>query len=108
MDNDAKNYTIYNLQTGQVVARISPEGVVTDENDPEAGAFLRTLLHQEIIIREHQIEYDPEDDEHFDPYPEETMCYFDVVTLRPSDPNFLKAFARRLPYISNFGARPSY
>jgi len=109
MYSEAKSYTIYNMKTGQVAASISLEGVVYSEGDPEAVAVLTTLMQRDIVIREHQIDYDPQiADEDFDPYPEENMCYFGVVTLRPSDPSFLKAFLHRLPYISNYEARPSY
>jgi hypothetical protein len=108
MNSEAKSYGIYDLKTGQLAARISPEGVVHSEGNPQAVAVLTTLMQRDIVIREHQIDYDPQSaGEDFDPYPAENMCYFGVVTLRPSNPSYLKAFLLRLPYISQFEARPS-
>jgi hypothetical protein len=108
MNSEAKSYAIYDLKTGQLAARISPDGVVHSEGDLEAVEVLTTLMQRDIVIREQQIDYDPQNtDEDFDPYPEENMCYFGVVTLRPSNPSYLKAFLLRLPYISHFEARPS-
>ncbi len=108
MSNEVKSYTIYNIMTGQAVARISSEGVVSGEGDSEAVAALRALMQRDIVIREHQIDYDPQNtDEDFDAYPEENMCYFGLVTLRPGDPSYLKAFLHRLPYVSLYEARPS-
>src|SRR5204863_8619809 len=102
------NYSIYDLKKNQLVARISPEGVVHSEGNPEAEAALKTLMQREIVIQEQQIDYDPQTaNEDYEPYPEENMCYFNVVTLRPGDPSYLKAFLRRLPYICNYEARLS-
>ena len=108
MSVEAKSYAIYSLKTDRLAARISPDGEVQSEGDPEAVATLRSLMQRDIVIREHQINFDPQQtDEEYDPYPEENMCYFGVVTLRPGDPSYLKAFLRRLPYISYYEARPS-
>jgi hypothetical protein len=108
MNSEAKNYAIYDRKKHQLVASISPEGVVHSEGNPEAEEILKTLMQEEIIIREHQIDYDPQTaDEDFDPYPAERMCYFNVVTLQPGDPSYLKAFLTRLPYISNLEVRLS-
>src|SRR5436305_2022328 len=108
MSVEAKSYAIYSLKTDRLVARISPDGEVQSEGDPEAVATLRSLMQRDIVIREHQINFDPQQtDEEYDPYPEENMCYFGVVTLRPGDPSYLEAFLRRLPYISYYEARPS-
>ena len=108
MSVEAKSYAIYSLKTGQLAAQISPDGDVQSEGDPEAVTTLRALMQRDIVIREHQINFDPQQtDEEYDPYPEENMCYFGVVTLRPDDPSYLKAFLRRLPYISYYEARPS-
>lgn len=108
MNARARSYAIYNLKTGRLAARISPDGVAHSEGEPEAVATLKALMQRDIVIREHQINFDPQDaDEEYDPYPEESMCYFGVVTLRPSDPSYLKAFLRRLPYISYYEARSS-
>ena len=107
MSGEAKSYAIYNLKTGQLAARISSDGVVQSEGDPEAVATLKALMQRNIVIREQQITFDPQQaDEDYDPYPEENMCYFGVVTLRPDDPSYLTAFLHRLPYISYYEARP--
>jgi hypothetical protein len=108
MNSGAKSYAIYDMRTDEVVAWISPEGTLAREGDPEALAALTPLLQHDIVIREHHIDYDPHHaDDDFDPYPEEQMCYFGVVTLRPGDPSFLQAFLSRLPYISQYEARVS-
>ena len=91
-----------------MVASISSEGVVHGEVNLKAAAVLKALMQREIVIQEQQIEYDPQTaDEDYNPYPEEKMCYFNVVTLRPGNPSYLKAFLRWLPYISNYEARIS-
>ncbi|HLX41609.1 MAG TPA: hypothetical protein VKR42_13835 [Ktedonobacteraceae bacterium] len=108
MSVETKSYDIYDLKTGQLAARISPDGVVQSKGDPEAIATLQKLMRREIVILEHQIDVDPQQtDEEYEPYPEENMCYFGVVTLRPGDPSYFQAFLRRLPYISFYEARPS-
>ena len=108
MSGEVKSYAIYDMKTGQLAARISPDGVVQSEGDPEAVARLQALMQRDIVISEHQINFDSQQiDEEYDPYPEENMCYFGVVTLRPGDPSYLEAFLRRLPYISYYEARPS-
>jgi hypothetical protein len=60
MNIEAKSYAIYDLKTGQLAARISPEGVVHSESNLEAVAELKTLMQRDIVIREHQIDYDPQ------------------------------------------------
>jgi hypothetical protein len=108
MSVETKNYDIYDLKTGLLAARINAEGAVQSEGNPEAVAALQKLMQREIIILEHQIDVDPQNtDEEYEPYPEENMCYFGVVTLQPGDPSYFKAFLRRLPYISFYEARPS-
>lgn len=108
MNMEAKTYAIYDVKTGQLVARISPDGTVDSEGNLEAVATLQSLMQRDIVVREHQIDYDPQTaDEDYDPYPEENMCYFGVVTLRPGDPSYLKTFLQRLPYVSYYEARPS-
>ena len=93
MANEAENYIIYDLKKNQLVASISSEGVVHGEVDLEAEAVLKAPMQREIVIQEQQIEYDPQTaDEDYNPCPEENMCYFNVVTLRPGDPSYLKAF----------------
>ena len=108
MTSVARKDAIYDLKEGQLVASISSEGVVYSEGNPEAEAVLKALMQREIVINEQQIDYEPQTaDEDYDPYPEENMCYFNVVTLHPGDPSYLKAFLCRLPYISNYEARLS-
>ncbi|MEO8970556.1 MAG: hypothetical protein ABI406_03025 [Ktedonobacteraceae bacterium] len=108
MSVETKNYDIYDLKTGKLAARINTEGVVQNVGDPEAVAILQKLMQREIVILEHQIDVDPQNtDEEYEPYPEENMCYFGMITLRPDDPPYFKAFLRRLPYISFYEARSS-
>src|SRR5947209_17187594 len=76
MSDEATSYAIYNLKTGRLAARISPEGVLQSEGDPEAVARLQALMQRDIVISEHQITFDPHDaDEEYDPYPEAKLCY---------------------------------
>lgn len=108
MSTEATGYEIYDVKTGRLAARISPEGVIQGEGDPEAVATLQALMQREIVVREQQIDYDPQTaDEDYEPFPEENMCYFGVVTLRPGDPAYLKTFLQRLPYVSHYEVRPS-
>jgi hypothetical protein len=109
MSADPGSYDIYSLKTGQPVARISAEGVVQGEGDPQAVATLKSLMQHEIIIRQLELDADPQNlaEEEYDPYPEESMCYIGLVTLSPGDPSYFKAFLRRLPYVSFYAARPS-
>ncbi|HLJ32387.1 MAG TPA: hypothetical protein VKU38_02000 [Ktedonobacteraceae bacterium] len=108
MSVETKSYDIYDLKTGQLAARISAEGIVKSVGDTEAVVALQKLMQREIVILEHQIDVDPQNtEEEYEPYPEENMCYFGMVTLRPDDPSYFKAFLRRLPYISFYEARPS-
>ena len=107
MSVEANMYAIYDLKTGQRVASINARGEVQDEGNAEAVAALKALMRRDITILEHQIDFDPQNtDEEYNPYPEENMCYFGVVTLRPDDPAYFKAFLQRLPYISFYEARP--
>jgi hypothetical protein len=106
MSNEAKNYAIYDRNRDQVVASINPEGEVLSGGNPEVEALLKSLMQEEIMIREHQIDYDAQTaDEDFDAYPAESMCYFNMITLQPGDPSYLKAFLTRLPYITHYEAR---
>ncbi len=108
MSVETKSYDIYDLKTGQLAARISAEGIVKSVGDTEAVVALQKFMQREIVILEHQIDVDPQNtEEEYEPYPEENMCYFCMVTLRPDDPSYFKAFLRRLPYISFYEARPS-
>jgi hypothetical protein len=106
MSGKTKYYAIYDRNKDQVVASISLEGVVRSGGNAEVEALLKSLMQEDIIVREHQIDYDPQTaDEDFDAYPAEKMCYFNMVTLQPDDPSYLKAFLTRLPYITHYEAR---
>ena len=90
MANEAENCAIYDLKKNQLVASISSEGVVHGEGNLEAEAVLKALMQREIIVQEQQIDYYPQTaNEDYNPDPEENMCYFNVVTLRPGDPCYL-------------------
>ena len=107
MSAESKGYTIYHLKTGRAVARLGSGGMLQDDGDPVAVAELKALMQRDIVVRETQIGPDAETaGEEYEPFPEENMCYFGVVTLRPGDPSYLAAFIRRLPYISYYEARP--
>ena len=107
MDTEAKNYSIRDLKTGQVVALMGADGSIQDEGDPQVVAKLKALMRRDLVVRESQLGNEAElEGEDYDPFPEENMCYFGVITLRPDDPAFLPAFVRRLPYISNYEAVP--
>ena len=107
MSDESQSFAIYDMRTGRLAARIRADGVVQGEDDSEAEAILKRLIRQEIVIREEQLNFDPEDeDEELDLFPEETMCYIDLVTLRPGDPRYLKAFLLRLPYVTHYEVRP--
>jgi hypothetical protein len=103
MSVKTKNYQIHDLKTGRVVAFIGPDGTIQDEGDPQAVAKLKELARREIIVRENPLE--PDDEDEYDPFPAESMCYIGLITFQPGDPKYLRAFLRRLPYISNFAAR---
>ena len=106
MSVETKYYAIYDRKKDQVVASISTEGVVRSGGNAEVEALLQSLMQEDIMIREHQIDYDPETaGEDFDAYPAETMCYFNMITLQPGDPSYLKAFLTRLPFITHYEAR---
>ncbi len=95
-----RSYTIYDQKTGRAVAQLGPDGTVKDEGDPAAVAELKELLKREIIVRETA-------EEEYEAFPEEFMCYFGLVTLRPGDPAYLDVFIRRLPYLTDYEARPA-
>lgn len=101
-----RTYRIHDLKTGQVVALIDADGTLHEEGNPLAIAKLKDLLQRELVVRDRQLGYDAEDeDEGYEPFPEESMCYFGMITLRPSDPEYLPTFLRCLPSISTFEAR---
>lgn len=102
---DAKTYSIHDLKTGQIVALIDADGTLHDEGDPQAIAQLKALLQRELIVRERQFTFEAEDDEGYELFPEESMCYIGMITLRPSDPEYLTAFLSCLSSISTYEAR---
>ncbi len=105
----SKAYAIHDLKTGKQVAWLNSDGTVANDGDPEVIAMLKKLLQREITVREPMsgpAGEQAEQDDEYDPFPEENMCYFGVVTIRPGDANYLAAFVRRLPYISYYEARP--
>ena len=105
MSVETTKYSIHDVKTGLPVALIDAGGTLYDEGDPQAIAKLRVLLQRDLVVRESQLGFNAEDEyEEYEPFPDENMCYFGVITLRPSDPGFLTAFLRRLPYISNYEA----
>jgi hypothetical protein len=107
MSDETTSFNIYDMRTGRLAARIYSDGTVQSEGDAEAGATLTDLMQREIVIREEQLNFDSEDeDEEIDVFPEETMCYIDLITLRPGDPRHLKAFLLRLPYVTYYEVRP--
>ncbi len=102
----ARKYRIHDLKTGQVVALIDADGTLSDEGDPQAIAQLKELLQRELIVRERQYTFGAEDeDEGYELFPEGSMCYFGLITLRPTDPEYLTAFLSCLPSISTYEAR---
>jgi hypothetical protein len=107
MDAEKKGYNIRDLKTGRVVALMGADGSIQDAGDPQAVAKLQALMRRDLVVRESQLgDEGGLEGEEYDPFPEENMCYFGVITLRPDDPAFLPAFVRRLPYISNYEAVP--
>ena len=107
MHVERTKYRIHDQKSGQAVALIDADGTLHDEGDPQAIAKLKELLQRELVVRDRQLGFDAEDeDEGYEPFPENSMCYFGMITLRPSDPEYLTAFLRCLPYISNYEARP--
>lgn len=105
MHVERTKYRIHNLKTGQTVALIDADGALHDEGDPQAIAQLKELLQRDLVVRDRQLGFDAEDEnEGYEPFPEESMCYFGMITLRPSDPEYLTAFLNCLPYISNYEA----
>ncbi len=82
-----RTYRIHDQKTGQVVALIDADGTLHEEGNPQAIAKLKELLQRELIVRDRQLGFDAEDeDEGYELFSEESMCYFGLVTLRPSDP----------------------
>lgn len=101
-----RKYRIYDLRTGQVVARIDADGTLYEEGDPQAIAKLKKLLQQELLVRDRQLGFDAEDEgEGYELFPEESMCYFGMITLSPGNPEYLPTFLRCLPSISSYEAR---
>ena len=104
----ARKYRIHDLKTGQVVALMDADGTLSDEGDPQAIAQLKELLQQELIVREREFAFGAGDkDEGYELFPEGSMCYFGLITLRPGDPEYLTAFFSCLPSISPYNAQPA-
>ena len=105
MDSAGK-YSIHDLKTGQDVAFIDANGALSDDGDPQAIAQLKELLQQELVVRERQFAFGAEDGaEGYEPFPEGSMCYVGLITLRPGDPEYLTAFLCCLSSISTYEAR---
>jgi hypothetical protein len=104
--NGTSKYRIHDLKTGQVVALIGADGTLADEGDPQAIAQLKELLQRELVVRERQFRFEAEDgDEGYELFPEGSMCYVGMITLRPHDPEYLTAFLNCLPFMSSYEAR---
>jgi hypothetical protein len=100
-----RTYRIYDQKTGQVVALMDADGTLHEEGNPQAIAQLQELLQQELVVRDRQLGFDAQDeDEGYELFPEGSMCYFGMITLRPSDPEYLAAFLSCLPSISRYEA----
>lgn len=101
-----KRYTIHDLQTGQAVALIDADGTLSEEGDPQARAQLKNLLQRDLIVRDRQLGYAARDeDQGYELFPEDSMCYFGLITLGPGDPQYLPTFLACLPTLSSFEAR---
>ncbi len=104
--NVASTYRIHDRQTGQVVALLDSDGTLSEEGDPQAIAELKALLQQELIVRDRQFTFGAEDDtEGYELFPDGSMCFIGLITLRPGDPEYLAAFLDCLPAISPYEAR---
>ena len=102
----ARKYSIHDLRTGQVVALIDADGTLSDEGDPQAKAQLQELLQRELVVRERQYGFEAADEtEGYELFPEGSVCYFGMISLRPSDPEYLSTFLSCLPSISPYEAR---
>jgi len=100
------SYSILDRKTGQVVALMDADGTLSQEGDPQAIAQLRTLLQRELVVRERQFAFEAGDEaEGYELFPEGSMCYAGLITLRPSDPEYLTAFFSCLSSISPYEAR---
>ncbi len=106
MHVERTHYRIHDLKTGQTVALIDADGTLHDEGNPQAIATLKELLQRELVVRDRQLGFDAADEnEGYELFPEESMCYFGLITLRPGDPEYLPAFLNCLPSISHYEAR---
>jgi hypothetical protein len=98
MHIERTKYRIHDQKTGQTVALIDADGILFDEGDPQAIAKLKELLQRVLVVRDRQLGFDAEDEnEGYEPFPEESMCYFGMITLRPSDPEYLPPFSAVCP-----------
>ena len=104
--NEAKRYSIHDLKTGQAVALLNADGTLYGEGDPQAIAQLKELLQRELVVRDRRFVFGATDeDEGYELFPEGSMCYVGLITLRPGDPEYLTAFLSCLPSISTYEAR---
>jgi hypothetical protein len=102
----ARTYKIHDLKTGQVVALMNASGTLYNEGDPQAIAQLKELLQRELVVREREFTFGAEaEDEGYELFPEGSMCFAGLITLRPGDPEYLSAFLSCLPSISTYEAR---
>ena len=63
-------------------------------------------MQQELVVREREFRYEAEDDEEgYELFPERSMCSIGLITLRPGDPEYLRAFLCCLSSISTYEAR---
>jgi hypothetical protein len=107
MDIERTNYRIYDLKTGQAVAFMDADGMLHEEGDPQAIATVKQLMQRDLLVRDKQYSFDAEDEnEGYELFPEDSMCYVAMITLRPSDSEYLPTFLRFLPFMSNYEARP--
>lgn len=104
--SDVKKYRIYDLRTDQEVALMHADGTLADEGDPQAIAQLKELMQRELVVREKQYGFEAGDEEWYELFPEGSMCYFGLVTLRPGDAEYLPALLSCLPSLSTYMARP--
>ena len=107
MHAERTNYRIYDLKSGQAVAFLDADGTLHEGGDPQAIATLKELMQRELLVRDRQYSFDAEDEnEGYELFPEDSMCYVAMITLRPSDPEYLPTFLHFLPFMSNYEARP--
>jgi len=94
------------MKTGQVVALMDADGTLHDMGNPQAIAELKELLQRELIVRDRQLGFCAEGQEAgYELLPEESVCYFGMITLHPGDPEYLPTLLNSLPSLSTYEAR---